>query len=320
MTHEFLESIRRIGILPTVSFDTVESAVKTAEVLDLQNINIIEVMLRSEASIDAIKAIRNHYPQFIIGAGTIKSIEDVKKAKLAGADFIVLPYWQADVITYCISENMLVIPGVSTAKEIADAEALGLKCVKYFPAEPLGGVEAIKLLSGVFPKMRFIPTGGITKDNFKDYLKVKCILAVGGGFMLDKVALANADYDQVGKYLYEVLHTLYNFRVKHIGINTNSEEQASDIANRLSTLFNFKVNNRSKSIFSSEQIEVMKLKYYGEGGHIGIATDDVDRAYHYLLSNNIKFITDTIAYDKDGLVSVAYIDEYFGGFAIHLMK
>lgn len=319
MMHPLLE-ISKTGILPTVSFKDVESAVKTVKALDLHGINVIEVMLRSNASIDAIKAIKESYPSFIVGAGTIKSIEDVERTLEAGASFFVLPYWDEAVVDYCIKKNLPVVPAVSSAKEIALAEKLGLDCVKFFPAESLGGVNALELYSGAFRTMKFIPTGGITQDNFKSYLNFPCVTAVGGGFMLDKSALENKDFIKVSESVGQTILKQFNFRTKHVGINMDSENDAFSLAGQMASLFGKTIRNGSKSVMVGSDVEVMKFNYHGDKGHIGIASDDVDRAYHYLSKRGVTFIEDTVAYDSHGKIKVAYLKESFGGFAIHLMR
>lgn len=319
MMNPLLE-ISKTGILPTVSFKDVESAVKTVKALDLHGINVIEIMLRSNASIDAIKAIKENYPNFIVGAGTIKSIEDVERTLEAGASFFVLPYWDEAVVNYCIENKLPVVPAVSSAKEIALAEKLGLECVKFFPAEPLGGVSALELYSGAFKSMKFIPTGGITQENFKSYLNLPCVTAVGGGFMLDKLALENKDFIAVTESIGNTILKQFNFRTKHVGINMETENEAFTLAGQLASLFGKTIRNGSKSVMVGGDVEVMKFNYHGEKGHIGIASDDVDRAYHYLSKRGVTFIEDTVAYDVHGRVTVAYLKEAYGGFAIHLMR
>ena len=277
-------------------------------------------MLRSNVSIESIQAIRARYPDFLIGAGTIKTVEDVIAAKEAGADFFVLPYWIESVIQYCFDKNYLVIPAVTNAKEIALASELGLKCVKFFPAEPLGGPTAIKLLSGVFPNMKFIPTGGIHAENFKAYLNVPSVLAVGGGFMFDKDGFEAKTITEISEGVFKVLMMMLRFRIKHVGINTDTESQALNLSENLAEVFGLGIRNGSKSYMVGDTYEVMKRPYFGEKGHIGIASDDVERAYHYLKRKGLHFIEETCAYDQTGKLSVSYIDEDFGGFAIHLMK
>ena len=319
MMNPLLE-ISKTGILPTVSFKDVESAVKTVKALDLHGINVIEIMLRSNASIDAIKAIKENYPNFIVGAGTIKSIEDVERTLEAGASFFVLPYWDEAVVNYCIENKLPVVPALSSAKEIELAEKLGLECVKFFPAEPLGGVSALELYSGAFKTMKFIPTGGITQENFKSYLNLPCVTAVGGGFMLDKLALENKDFIAVTESIGNTILKQFNFRTKHVGINMETENEAFTLAGQLASLFGKTIRNGSKSVMVGGDVEVMKFNYHGEKGHIGIASDDVDRAYHYLSKRGVTFIEDTVAYDVHGRVTVAYLKEAYGGFAIHLMR
>jgi len=219
-----LNRIDEIGFIPTVSFNNVDEAVKVVEILNSNNIKIIEIMLRNDSAIRSIEKIRNTFPDFLIGAGTVKSKEDIDSAIKYGANFIVLPMIDEELIIYCKEKKILVIPGTSSPTEILNAKKLGIETVKFFPAEPLGGALAIDLISKAFPEMNFIPTGGITIDNFKDYIKLDKVIAVGGGFMLDKVAINNGDYNLVEAKLKSVMKLQFNFDIKRINIYSEDSD------------------------------------------------------------------------------------------------
>lgn len=317
---DLFKLINEIGMIPTLSINDSNDAVNIAQSLINSSIPIMEVMLRTEEGFNSIQKITSEYPNFIVGAGTVLSVEDAKRAKEAGAKFIVSPSFNKDVATYCINEGIPIIPGCTSATEIDSARMLGLKVVKYFPAVPLGGLESITLLSGAFPTMKFIPTGGINKDILKEYTKSDKVLAVGGGFMMDKVAINNKDFATLENFIKDTISYQLNFKIGHIGINAENETESLDIANKLSKLLNFETTVKSKSIFAGNLVEVMKFNYFGSKGHIGIGTDDVPRAYAFLKRQGIFFREDTLAYDDKGKLKVAYLDEEIGGFAFHLMK
>jgi 2-dehydro-3-deoxyphosphogluconate aldolase/(4S)-4-hydroxy-2-oxoglutarate aldolase len=163
-----LKSYEETGILPVINVPDASLAVRIAEALRLGGVNSIEVTLRSSDSLESIKNIKTEYPDMTVGAGTVLSISDVRSAIAHGADFIVSPGYDEEVVEYCVKNGINIVPGCVTAGEIQKAVKHGLKVLKFFPAEINGGTEAIKLLSGPFPSVRFIPTGSI---NFEIILK-----------------------------------------------------------------------------------------------------------------------------------------------------
>lgn len=184
-------------ILPVINIPQMEVALPLAKALLDGGLDVLEVTLRSECSLEAIRLIKDTYPQMQVGAGTVLDIETVDKAIEAGADFIVSPGYDEEVVDYCISRNILITPGCTSASEIQSAQKKGLQILKFFPAELSGGVEAIKLLSGPFPKLRFIPTGGINFDNLGKYLKNDKVAACGGSYMATAEQIKNRDFEGI---------------------------------------------------------------------------------------------------------------------------
>lgn len=185
------------GILPVINIPNVNLAIPVAEALRRGGVNSIEVTLRSPDSLESIKSIKTEFPDMTVGAGTVLSVELVDKAIANGADFIVTPGYDDKVVDYCIAKGIQIVPGCVTATEIQKAVASGLKTLKFFPAELNGGVEAINLLSGPFPSVKFIPTGGITFQNLGKYLKSSKVLACGGSYMATKSQIDNGDFDSI---------------------------------------------------------------------------------------------------------------------------
>ena len=185
------------GILPVINVPNASLAVKIAEALRLGGLNSIEVTLRSPDSLESIKNIKSAFPDMTVGAGTVLSISDVDSAIAAGADFIVSPGYDEETVDHCIKNCITVVPGCTSASEIQRAVKNGLRVLKFFPAELSGGVEAIKLLSGPFPDVRFIPTGGISFDNLGKYLANKKVLACGGSFMATKDMIERGDFEAI---------------------------------------------------------------------------------------------------------------------------
>lgn len=150
---------------------------------------LIEVTFRSELAVEAIKILAKS-GKLLVGAGTVKTLEQAKAAVENGAKFIVSPAVVPDVISYCQEQQIPVFPGVATPNDIQRAYELGLDVVKFFPADIYGGLKAIKALAGPYFEMEFVPTGGIHQGNLQDYLAFEKILAVGGSFILSEALVA----------------------------------------------------------------------------------------------------------------------------------
>lgn len=185
---------KQTGILPVINIPNVSLAIDIAKAIRNGGINSIEVTLRSADSLESIKTIKEAFPDMCVGAGTVLDCNTVDKALAAGADFIVCPGYDEKIVDYCISKNVEVVPGCTSASEIQHAVGKGLTLLKFFPAELSGGLEAIKLLSGPFPNVKFVPTGGINFKNLGSYLENEKILACGGSYMATAEQIKNRDF------------------------------------------------------------------------------------------------------------------------------
>lgn len=172
-----LEAIAASRIIPVIKIEALEYAQPLADALIKGGIPTIEVTVRNEIAFEAIKAIRTAYPNMHVGAGTILSTELVDQAMEAGAEYIVTPGFDKEVVQYCINREIPIIPRCVTPTEIGWAYSMGLRTVKFFPAETNGGITSIKLLAGPFSGMRFVPTGGIHYNNLETYLRENMIAA-----------------------------------------------------------------------------------------------------------------------------------------------
>ena len=194
---DIYERIEELKVVPVVVIDDEKDAVDLAKALCDGGLPIAEVTFRTQAAKGAIEKISKEVPDMLVGAGTILSIEQAKSAIDAGAKFIVSPGFDEKVVDYCISENVPVFPGCITPTEIIKAMNMGLKIVKFFPAEQFGGVNTIKALSAPFKDMKFMPTGGISLDNLKDYLSVNSVVACGGSYMVKKDWIKAGDFEKI---------------------------------------------------------------------------------------------------------------------------
>ena len=178
------EIIYEIGVVPVIKLDEPEGAPALARALIEGGVPVAEVTFRTAAAEEGIRRMSAETPEILVGAGTVISAEQVDKAKAAGAKFIVSPGLSAEVVKRSQALGLPVFPGCATASELMEAIALGLSIVKFFPAGNLGGLKTIKALAPVFPQLRFMPTGGVSAVNLKEYLEFGKIYACGGSWMV----------------------------------------------------------------------------------------------------------------------------------------
>jgi len=186
-----------VPVIPVVVIDEVDRAVPVAKALVAGGLPIIEVTMRTAAASAAIAAIAAEVPDAHVGAGTVLSAEQAHTIVAAGARFIVSPGLHEDVVAAARELAVPIIPGVATATETQRAWNMGLRELKFFPAEQAGGLAMIKALSSVFRDVSFMPTGGVSSANLKDYLAHPFVLACGGSWLTPAAAIAAGDYDQI---------------------------------------------------------------------------------------------------------------------------
>ncbi len=312
-----LETVSAIGIVPVIRIDDPADTIPLAKALYHNGLPIAEITFRSSHAKAAIEAIHNELPDMLLGAGTVLTIEQVDDAIVAGAEFIVTPGFNPEIVSYCIKNKINIIPGCSNASDIEKALSFGLTTVKFFPAEQLGGLSMIKALAGPYTNVNFMPTGGISACNLNDYLSYDKIVACGGTWMVDKKMIANKDFDGVGTLTKQAVYTMLGLKLKHVAINANPSTSRS-IAEKYATLFGGIVRETSKGFFGSEFIEVMN-DGVGTYGHIAIGCNDVKRAKRYFIALGFTF-DETTAVMKNNKLDFIYFNEEIGGFKVHLIS
>ena len=186
--------------LPTLTLSSIEEAKKVFSVLQAANINSIEVTLRPSVSDDAIEFLSNQ-PEINLGLGTVLSVTQLLRFKKLNISYVVSPGFNEEVHNYCKLEEITYIPGVETASEVMRMMSFGLNQLKFFPAEQSGGTEKLKAFYAVFPSITFICTGGIDLNNYKQYVELPNVFAVGGSFVLPKEFLNTDDTERAIEYL-----------------------------------------------------------------------------------------------------------------------
>lgn len=191
-----MDRIHATGLVPVVVIEDVATAVDTAKALMAGGVDVMEITMRTEAGLDSIKEVASACPEMLVGAGTVLTMEQCKKAIENGAKFIVSPGYDPEIVQYCIDHNIDICPGCVTPTEITAGMKAGLRVLKFFPANIYGGLKAIKALRGPFPMIRFIPTGGVGLTNLSDFIDPG-IFAIGGGWLCEKSMIFNREFDQI---------------------------------------------------------------------------------------------------------------------------
>ena len=208
---EIFEKFGNIGIIPVVVLDDAKDAEKLGEALVAGGLPCAEVTFRTDAALESIKIMAQN-KDLLVGAGTVLSIEQVDKAVNAGAKFIVSPGLNPKVVKYCVDNNIPITPGTQTPSEMEQALELGLNVVKFFPAEPAGGLNMIKAVAAPYTSLKFMPTGGINSKNVVDYLMYDKILACGGSWMVKKDLIAAGSWDKLKSMIKEAAEIVKEVR------------------------------------------------------------------------------------------------------------
>lgn len=314
------QPIRDSGILPVIAIEKLEYALPLAKACMDAGLAGMEITFRTDCAGEAIRQIRQAYPKLLLGAGTILSCALVDEAMASGADFLVTPGFNPKVVRYAQERGIPILPGVTTPAEIEEAMELGLEVLKFFPAEQSGGIAKLKLLAGPYRNLQFVPTGGIAEQNFREYLALDNVLAVGGSFMIAKKDMAMGNFPAVKAELDRVVDVMLGLRLAHLGIHHPEEAQARQTAEALANAFHMPYAIGTSSIFSGKkEFELMKHGGRGIHGHVAIAVSDIDRGVHFLKQRGVTFLEESLVI-KNGKKIAIYLAEELGGFAFHLMK
>ena len=211
-TAKVLEQFSEVGIIPVVVLNDVKDALPLGNALMKGGLPAAEVTFRTDAAEESIKIMSENFPNMLVGAGTVLTIDQVDRAVAAGAKFIVSPGLDENIVDYCLKKDIPVCPGVQTPSEITKAVSLGLDHVKFFPAEPAGGLKMISAVGAAFPNVKFMPTGGINANNVKEYLLSSKIFCCGGSWMVKGDMIKAGDFDAIEKLTAEAAGIVKEFR------------------------------------------------------------------------------------------------------------
>ena len=200
--------LEKYKIVPVIVLEDEKKAVDVAKALIDGGLPCAEITFRTKTAQSSIKLITEKFPDMMVGAGTILTTEQVDSAVESGAKFVVSPGLNPKIVEYCIQKKIPIIPGCSNPTDIEMALELGLKLLKFFPAEAAGGTKMIKALSDPYNMVEFMPTGGINQDNILNYLNCNSVLACGGSWMVNKDLIANSEFEKIKELTKSVMKKL----------------------------------------------------------------------------------------------------------------
>lgn len=205
MQVEIEKKIEELGIVPVVVLQDTKDAKPLAQALCDGGLPCAEVTFRTEAAEESIRIMTEAFPRMLVGAGTVLTTAQVDAAVATGAKFIVSPGFDPEIVDYCLEKQIPVFPGCITPSEIAQAVKRGLRVVKFFPAEQFGGAATIKALSAPYVGLKFMPTGGVSAANLKDYFGCKSVIACGGSWMVKGDLIAAGKFDEIRQMTVEAV-------------------------------------------------------------------------------------------------------------------
>ena len=318
--NEVLEKIQKIGIVPVVVLNDAKDAAPLAKALCDGGLPCAEVTFRTDAAEESIRIMAEQFPNMLVGAGTVLTTDQVDRAVAAGAKFIVSPGLNPKIVRYCVEKNIPITPGTTNPSDIEQAIECGLEVVKFFPAEPAGGINMIKAMAAPYVGLKFMPTSGINAGNLTEYLSCDKILCCGGSWMVKGDLVAAGKFDEIEKLTREAVQSMLGFELAHVGINANSDGEAGNTASAFEKMFGFTSKEGNSSYFAGTGVEVMKAPYKGTNGHIAVSTNYIDRAVSYLEMLGYEFDMSTAKYDAKNNLKAVYFTGEVGGFAVHLVQ
>ncbi|MBN1351744.1 bifunctional 4-hydroxy-2-oxoglutarate aldolase/2-dehydro-3-deoxy-phosphogluconate aldolase [candidate division KSB1 bacterium] len=288
MSKSIPDMLEEFGIIPVIKIESAEDAVPLTKALIDGGLPAAEVTFRTAAAEQAIKNISAAYPEVFVGAGTVLTTDQAQRAIDAGAKFIVSPGFNPKVVDYCLEQNVTVTPGISTPSELEAALERGLKVLKFFPAESLGGLEMLKSMSAPYSDVKFIPTGGINAENLLPYLKFNKVLACGGSWMVKAELISTKKFDEITHLVREALTVMLGFRIIGVRLKAERLDRAAALARQFQAVFNLPISLSNSMVQFSDAFSLKKDDGVGAAGELVIGTQFLKRAIPFLQRSGIK--------------------------------
>lgn len=213
---DIYDQFSQYKIIPVIVMEDVNSAPGLGSALLKGGLPLAEITFRTPCAAEVINLFSKGFPEILVGAGTVLSVEQAKNAINSGAGFIVSPGLSINVIDYCLDQDIPVFPGIMTPSELQAAHELGLDVVKFFPAEAAGGIPYLKSVSAPFHQFRFIPTGGINRNNLINYLNLKNVIACGGSWIVPKKLISEKKFNEIEYRIKNAMELVKNNRYEII--------------------------------------------------------------------------------------------------------
>ena len=304
------------GIAPVISLKDAGKAVPLAAALTEGGVTNIEITLRTDAALDAIARIKAAFPGMTVSAGTVLTTENVDDAVAAGADYVVTPGYADEIVAYCTERGVCVVPGCVTASEVDRGIRAGLKYLKFFPAESLGGLKAIDLLCGPYRGIRFLPTGGMTYDNIGAYLASKNILACGGSYMAPSALIEREDWAAITANVRRAMDLSLGFAFTRVGLKSGSAEEAEKACRRLALLFRLPCRPGKDEDLCGSAVAFPKALSASANGQLVFRTNNAARAAAYFGNAGVTVAEESCRRDAAGRLQTFCLEETVAGFAV----
>lgn len=205
MSTKLTQALEKTRVVPLVQSDDPDTALKISEALLEGGLDVLEVVLRTDAALDCLAAIAKEFPDAHVGAGTVLSADQSKEVIARGAGFIVSPGLDEASVNVANGAGLPILPGIATPTELQQAWNLGLRTVKFFPAGLAGGPKMLGAFASVFRDVKFMPTGGVSASNLSEFLAIPSVLACGGSWLTPKDAIADGDFGTITKLAREAI-------------------------------------------------------------------------------------------------------------------
>ena len=312
---DIIKKLDLCGIVPLVIIQNAKNALPLAGALIAADMRTVEITFRTNVASEVIRTISSKCPDVIVGAGTVINIKQAQEAVSAGAKYIVTPSFNPAVVDRCIELGIPVFPGCSNATDIEQAYSRGLRVVKFFPSELLGGINMLKTLSGPYPFIKFIPTGGINLSNLANYLAFNKVLCCAGTFIANEDNLENARFNTITLNARNAVDEVIKLRLDHVALNSD-DKGASEILKGFSRFSGQNYNPAVNTVFGMEAVRNTNRNAIG---HVVYSSPNLERCIYYL--KNRGFCVDETSIVKDNnRISEAFLLGKFGGFEIKLIR
>jgi 2-dehydro-3-deoxyphosphogluconate aldolase/(4S)-4-hydroxy-2-oxoglutarate aldolase len=203
----FAQQLANCRVLPVIVAHDVKSTVRLAQALQNGGMRAVEITLRTPAALDSLREVKSALPGMLVAAGSVTSPEGLERALDVGVDFCVSPGTTDALLRAANEQGMPFLPGVATASEVLLGMEHGYEQFKLFPAGAVGGMQLLNSLAGPFPNARFCPTGGLSRDNFRDYLALPNVVCCGGSWMASDAMVKSGSWDEIEQLARESMDT-----------------------------------------------------------------------------------------------------------------